>query len=156
MAKIYWINKKDKKNYLNICKYNGVRFSFESGIPEKAKNELSKLINYIRKKFYFPIRFNVCFTNEEVFINSENGEKGYCAFYGNQEAKKRMYPKLYVPALESDNNLLIEIEYYVCLGISMYYQWFFKQDEKLSEKQLNKEADELADFYIKEYFEKSK
>ena len=64
MAKIYWINKKDKKNYLNICKYNGIRFSFESGIPEKAKNELSKLISYIRKKFYFPIRFNVCFTNE--------------------------------------------------------------------------------------------
>ena len=50
MAKINWINKKDKKNYLNICKYNGVRFSFESGIPEKTKNELSKLINYLRKE----------------------------------------------------------------------------------------------------------
>ncbi|MBQ4255064.1 MAG: hypothetical protein II721_03600 [Bacilli bacterium] len=152
-SRIGWITMKEKEPYIDPCKHTGIRSCFEKGIDDKVRAEIKRLLRYLSKHFFFPIRYNLYFLNKEHFVRPEDGYCAYSAFYGNGRAKRNTYPRLYVPAKESDGNLLLEILFHVCYGVAKYYQWFFKEEKIRTEKKLDKEASDEADNHVKEFFE---
>lgn len=151
--RIGWIMMEEKEPYIDSCKYTGVRSHFDKDIDDKTRTEITRLLRYLAERFYFPIRFNLYFSDKEYFVHPRDGHRAYSVFYGNEGTKRKIYPQLYVPAKESDGNLLLEILFYVCYGVAQYYQWFFNEEEIKTDKKLDKEASDEADYYVKEFFE---
>lgn len=151
--RIGWITMEEKEPYIDSCKYTGIRSHFGAGVDDKARAEITLLLRYLAKRFYFPIRFNLYFSDKEYFVHPQDGHRAYSVFYGNEGTNRKIYPQLYVPAKESEGSLLLEILFYVCYGVAQYYQWFFKEEEIKTDRKLDKEASDEADYYLKEFFE---
>ena len=156
MAKNFlWITK-TKENlefYSDSAPKSGLSLHFSSNIDEKTKREICIFVRYLRKEFFFPIRCNIYFCNQEKFRSSKGG---YCygLFYSNERYNRRIYPQIYIPAKMN----LYQIFHSLCHELSHYFQWYFLEDEQKTdhslEIQASKCASTLLDYYCNKYCKK--
>ena len=59
---------------------------------ENNKNKILNFIFFIRRNYFFPIRLNIAFCNQEYFKHHIDNHKYYAAFYGMDDENRKTYP----------------------------------------------------------------
>ncbi len=149
MAKDFlWITKTEEnlKFYLNSAPKSNLSLHFASAIDIDTKRNICRFVRYLRKEFYFPIRCNVYFCDQEKFRSSKGG---YCygIFYSNEESNGRIYPQIYLPA----NNIPYQVYNSLCHELTHYFQWYFFDEKKKSDRALEVQASKYATRILEDY-----
>lgn len=152
-----WVKQKEKKEYLDSSKYHGLRIVYASELEEKIVLELKKLIKYLRKRYFFPIRCNLFFTNHEGYPSERKGYTLCGVFYNCEDCKRKTYPQIYIAAKETINNNGYSIKFTLLHELTHYFQWFWLEDKDRTDCSLEIEANRWAHYiygcYIGEYKE---
>lgn len=148
---IFWIEKQFKNEYLNSAKENGIRCVFSTGFDELTKKEIKQFIEFIRSNYYFPIRIKITFSNEPYFVSDVDGHKYYGIFYDGDEDKK-IYPKIYIAGKQTEKNPIDDILFCIAHELTHYYQWYFIEDIKRTDRSLEIEANKWAKYILYRYF----
>ena len=149
---IFWIDKKYKKEYLNSSKYNGIRCKFIDAFDERSKNEIMNFIFFVRKNYFFPIRLNIVFCNTTHFKHHLDNHKYYAAFYDMDDEKRKVYPRISIAARVSKNNSLKDILFAIAHELTHYYQWYFLEENKRSNRSLEIEANKWSKYILEIYY----
>ncbi len=150
---IFWIEKIYKNEYVGSAKLTGLRYKFTDNFDEDTKKDLIDFVFFIRKNFYFPIRLNVLFCNASVFMHHLDGHKYYAAFYSYDDEKRKIYPRISVASRVSKNNPLNDILFAVAHEITHYYQWYFLEEDKRTDRSLEIEANKWAIYVLELYLD---
>ena len=131
--------------YSNSAPKSGISLRFATAIDACTKKRICDFVRYLRKEFFFPIRCNIYFCNQEKFRSSK---RGYCygIFYSNDESNGRIYPQIYIPA----NNKLYFVYHSLCHELSHYFQWYLN-DDKRSDRSLEAQASKYADRILEDF-----
>ena len=115
-------------------------------IDPKTKKCICSFVRYLRKEFYFPIRCNVYFCNQEKFRSSKGG---YCygVFISYDESNKRPYPQIYIPTKQC----LRQIYHSLCHELTHYFQWYFFDDKNKTDRSLEIQASKYASRIDQDY-----
>ena len=149
MAKDFlWVTKTDEnlRFYADSAPKSNLSLHFASEMDAKTKKSICDFVRYLRKEFYFPIRCNVYFCNQEAFHSSRGG---YCygIFFSNEESKGRVYPQIYIPT----NNKLYQVYHSLCHELTHYFQWYFWDDKQKSNRSLEIQASKYATRMLEDY-----
>ena len=140
MSNFLWVTKTSEniQFYSDSASKSNLSLHFASAIDSGTKKHICAFVRYLRKEFFFPIRCNIYFCNQEKFLSSKNG---YCygIFYSNDENNGRIYPQIYIPA----NMDIYSVYHSLCHELSHYFQWFFN-DDKRSDRSLEVQASKCA------------
>jgi hypothetical protein len=147
---IFWIEKQFKKEYINSAKNSGVRCKFSIDFNESARKEIENFIKFIRINYYFPIRLNISFFEKTHFVSDVDGHKYYGIFYDGDSAKKA-YPKIHIAGKLTKGNPMYEILLSIAHEITHYYQWYFLEDIKRTDRSLEIEANKWAKYILHSY-----
>jgi hypothetical protein len=147
---IFWIEKQFKKEYINSAKNSGVRCKFSIDFNESARKEIENFIKFIRINYYFPIRLNISFFEKTHFVSDVDGHKYYGIFYDGDSAKKA-YPKIHIAGKLTKGNPIYEILLSIAHEITHYYQWYFLEDIKRTDRSLEIEANKWAKYILHSY-----
>ena len=143
-----WITKTEEnlQFYSNSARKANLSLHFTSFIDTDTKSSICKFVRYLRNEFYFPIRCNVYFCNQEKFRSSKGG---YCygIFYSNDECGGRIYSQIYIPA----NNLLYQVYHSLCHELTHYFQWYFLDDQNRNDRSLEIQASRYATRILDDY-----
>ena len=148
MSNFLWVTKTPE----NIQYYSGsaekanLLLHFAKMIDTGRKRSICRFVRYLRKEFFFPIRCNVYFCDREKF-NSPKGGYCYGVFFDNAESKGRIYPQIYIPA----NMELYAVYHSLCHELTHYFQWFFTEDKKRSDRSLETQASKYAYRILDDY-----
>ncbi|MBE6580203.1 MAG: hypothetical protein E7650_01140 [Ruminococcaceae bacterium] len=148
---IFWIENQFKNEYIDSAKQTGIRCVFPKGFDEDTKNEIKRFIKFIRANYYFPIRVNVTFDNKIHFINQTDGHKYYGVFYDG-DADKKTYPQIYIAAKHTPKNSIEDILFNIAHELTHYYQWYFLEDEKRTDRSLEMEANKWTKYLLYTYY----
>ena len=148
----FWIEKQYKKEYINSAKLTGIRYKFAKDFDEATKIEIKKFISFIRKYYYWPIRLNISFYNESYFKSKVDGHKYYGVFFNGDEKQKR-YPKTCVAGKVNDKNLIDDVLHAVAHEITHYFQWYFLEEDKRTDRSLEIEANKWAMYVLGIYYD---
>ncbi len=131
--------------YSDSAKKSNLLLHFASAIDHDAKKSICRFIHYLRKEFFFPIRCNIYFCNQEKFHSSKGG---YCygIFYSNEESKGRIYPQIYIPA----NMDLYSVYHSLSHELTHYFQWYFLEENR-SDRSLEVQASKYATRILEDY-----
>ncbi len=149
MAKQFlWITNTEEniKFYCDSTHKSNISLHFAPDINNGTKKSICQFVRYLRKEFFFPIRCNIYFCNQEKFRSSKDG---YCygIFYSNHESKRRIYPQIYIPA----NNELYSVYASLIHELTHYFQWYFFIDKTKSDRSLEIQASKYATIIIEDY-----
>ena len=147
-----WITRTEENLafYADSAPKSNLSLHFASAIDPKTKKRICSFVHYLRKEFYFPIRCNVYFCNQEKFRSSKGG---YCygIFSSNEKSKGRIYPQIYIPV----KNELYSVYFSLSHELSHYFQWYFLDDERKNNRSLeiqaSKYATRITDAYCCDY-----
>ena len=112
----------------------------------KTKKRICKFVRYLRKEFFFPIRCNIYFCEQEKFRSSKGGFC-YGIFFSNDESNGRVYPQIYIPV----NNALFQIYISLCHELTHYFQWYFYDDKEKSNRSLEIQASKYANRILEDF-----
>ena len=149
MAKQFlWITNTEEniQFYRDSSPKSNLSLHFASAIDHDTKKNICRFVRYLRKEFFFPIRCNVYFCNQEKFHSSKGG---YCygIFYSNEESGGRIYPQIYIPA----NMDLFSVYHSLSHELTHYFQWYFLYDNEKSDRSLEVQASKYADRVLEDY-----
>lgn len=148
---IFWIEKEYKDEYIGSAVSSGIRYKFSIDFDEKNKNFIKEFIKYLRRKYYFPIRLNITFSNSEYFNHILDNHKYYAAFYDMSDEKRKIYPIISVAAKITKNNSIDDVLFAIAHEITHYFQWYFLEEEKRTDRSLEIEANKWANYILEEY-----
>ncbi len=147
-----WIDIEFKEYYINSAKQTGLRLFFQKDCSQFIKNEVHKYVKFLKKRYYFPIKCNIHFRNQEKFHSYD--QKGYTyGIFFEGENEKKTYPSIYIPIAGYNENECDEILYNLTILLTYYFQWYFMYDEKDLSKELENEAKIYADYLVYKYRE---
>lgn len=144
---ICWIEKKYKKEYINSSKVSGIKTYFEKDLNEITIMKIKDFISFIRNRYYIPIRLNIYFSNRNYYIYKEDKHKFYAVFFGENNKE---YPSIYIA---SKGNVIDDIIFSLAHEITHYYQWYFLDSEKRTNRSLEIEANRWAYYIYNLYYE---
>ena len=144
-----WI-KKNEKCYYNDSKYHGLKLVFYEGFIEDEKDKIIRFCNWLIKTYWFPIKCYLRLVHQKKF-KAEDGHSYYGIFYSNEEYKPRRYPCVFIAAQIDDDK--DEDFCYFCIAheLSHYFQWFFFENEKKSDRSLEIMASKWARYIVNEF-----
>ena len=151
---IDWIEKQDKKYYMDACKKRGINLLFDSTIISETRDQILSFVNYIKKNYFFPIRMNVRLCNKLKFKHPDDGHVYYAVFFDNEEKMPKRYPEMYIASKVGKNNPIEDIYFSIAHMVTCYYQWFFLEDKSRSHRSLEIEANRWANYICALYLEK--
>ena len=133
--------------YSDSAPKSNLSLHFASAIDCDTKKNICRFVRYLRKAFFFPIRCNVYFCNQEKFHSSKGG---YCygIFYSNEESGGHIYPQIYIPT----NMDLFSVYHSLSHELTHYFQWYFLYDNEKSDRSLEVQASKYADRVLEDYF----
>ncbi len=132
--------------YSNSARKSNLSLHFSPAIDHNTKRSICKFVRYLRKEFFFPIRCNIYFCDQAKFHSSK---KGYCygIFFSNEENNRCIYPQIYIPA----NMDLFSVYHSLCHELTHYFQWYFLDDNKKSDRSLEIQASKYATRILDDY-----
>ena len=151
---ISWIDKARKQHYKDCANASGIRYKFyiyHDDFDESTVECIKKFVQFLRKKYYFPIRLNITFCNTLGFKDCMDSHIYYGAFRDNEDEKRMVYPRISVAAKVSKNNTLEDIYFALAHEITHYYQWFFLDEEHRTNRSLEIEATKWANYIVDLY-----
>ncbi len=74
------------------------------------------------------------------------------AFYSMDDEKRRIYPRISIAANVGDKYSLQDIFFTLAHEITHYYQWYFLEDNKRTDRSLEIEANKWAKYILELYF----
>ena len=131
--------------YQDSTPKSNLSLHFASAIDDNTKKHICNFVRYLRKEFFFPIRCNIYFCNQEKFRSDKSGHC-YGIFYSNDESNGRIYPQIYIPA----NMELYSVYLSLCHELSHYFQWYFN-DDKRSDRSLEVQASKFATSILEDF-----
>lgn len=152
---ISWIDKEYKNEYKDSANVSGLRYKFfdyGNHFDEKTIEEIINFIKFLRKNYYFPIRLNIVFCNTEVFRHNVDNHKYYGAFYSMDDEKRLVYPRISIASKVTVNNSLEDVLFALVHEIMHYYQWYFLEEDKRTDRSLEIEANKWADYILSQYY----
>ena len=149
MSKTFlWITNTEEniRFYSNSAPKTSLSLHFVSAIDHSTKKNICRFVRYLRKEFFFPIRCNVYFCDQEKFHSSKGG---YCygIFYSNEENKGRIYPQIYIPT----NMDLFSVFHSLSHELTHYFQWYFLDDKENNNRSLEIQASKYATRILADY-----
>ena len=149
MAKDFlWVTNTEEnlQFYSDSAPKSNLLLHFHSDIDPNIKQRICNFVRYLRKKFYFPVRCNVYFCNQEKFHSSKGG---YCygIFFSNEESNRLLYPQIYIPV----NNEEYQIYHSLCHELTHYFQWYFYDDKNKNNRSLEIQASKYANGILEDY-----
>ena len=148
-----WIEKEYSQNYKD-CPAQGLRLKFYNDFSDAQKSSLKEFCNFLRKKYFFPIRVYMLLCNTQKFKDPDDGHLYSGIFYDNGDCRRKTYPRICVAAHFDNENQFLDVCYTIAHELTHYFQWFFLEDEKRSGRSLEIEANKWADYLTGEYFAK--
>ncbi len=152
---ISWVEKEYKNNYKDSAKASGIRYKYYNygeDFDKSTVEDIRKFISFLRKNYYFPIRLNILFCNTRAFSHHIDNHTYYGAFYNMDDEKRKVYPRISIAARVAKNNSLEEIFFTLAHEITHYYQWYFLEDKKRTNRSLETEANKWANYILGLYF----
>ena len=143
-----WIDYEYKFFYQGAQK-SGLRINYDSKINEELKMELRTYINFLRKRYYFPIRCYVHIKNVPYY-SSKRKKRCYGVFFSAEENRSKL-PSIYLAAKLSNKNEIEDILYNLTRLLTYYFQWFFFSTEKRTNRSLETEATRYANYLTSEF-----
>ncbi len=152
---ISWIDKEYKKYYENSAKSSGIRYRFYNynhDFDESTMQEINRFIVFLRKKYYFPIRLNILFCDTPFFTHHIDNHKYYGAFYSMDDEKRMIYPRISIAAKVTKTNSIDDVLFTLVHEITHYFQWYFLEEDKRSDRSLEIEANKWSNYILDLYF----
>lgn len=146
-----WIDYEFKKEYQDSSK-KGLRVFYSKKLNKECIEDIKKIINFLRKRYYFPLRCNLYIRNVKNFpsIEGKKTTKGIF-FFGDEKQKK--WPSIYVACELSSNWNITDIYYSIVQLLTYYFQWYFFEDNLRSNRSLEIEATKYASYLVYEYLD---
>ncbi|MBQ7343658.1 MAG: hypothetical protein IJW53_02705 [Clostridia bacterium] len=143
-----WVTKTEENLafYADSAPKSNLSLHFASDIDPKTKKCICNFVRYLRKEFYFPIRCNVYFCNQEKFRKHKGGYS-YGMFFSNHESGERAYPQIYIPTQQS----LCQIYDSLSHELTHYFQWYFYDDKEKNNRSLEIQASKYASRISQDY-----
>ena len=69
------------------------------------------------------------------------------------DEKRKVYPRISIAARVSKNNSLKDILFAIAHELTHYYQWYFLEENKRSNRSLEIEANKWSKYILEIYFE---
>ena len=132
--------------YADSAPKTNLSLRFASNIDNSTKKRICKFVRYLRKEFFFPIRCNIYFCEQEKFRSSKGGFC-YGIFFSNDESNRHAYPKIYIPTKQC----LHQIYFSLCHELTHYFQWYFFDYKEKSDRSLEIQASKYATRIIDDY-----
>lgn len=152
---IFWIDKEHRAYYKDSSKSSGIRVKFkayENNFDDSTLEGIKKFVAFLRKKYYFPIRLNVLFCDTEAFRHHIDNHTYYGAFYSMDDEKRKIYPRISIASKATEKNTLEDILYTLAHEITHYYQWYFLEEEKRTDRSIEPEANKWSEYILNLYF----
>ena len=152
---ISWIEKEHKTYYRDSAKASGLRYKFYdygNEFDEYTIGEIKKFITFLRKYYFFPIRLNVLFCNTQGFQHHIDNHIYYGAFYSMDDEKRRIYPKISIASKITESNSLEDVLCVLAHEITHYYQWYFLEEDKRTDRSLEIEANKWSKYIVESYY----
>ena len=145
-----WIDKEFKKHYNDSSK-NGIRLFFDRNLSNDVKNEVKNYVRFLRNNYFFPVRCYIHFTNNYKYY-SFNASNSFCyGIFFTPEESRGMYPSIFLPSRIRKKDNVKTVLSSLTILLTYYFQWYFFEDKKRSQRSLNIEANEYVRFLIEEY-----
>lgn len=141
-----WIDSEFRK-YYEGSKSTGLALYFDKDVENDMRLSIIGFISWLRKKYYFPIRCSMFFEDIEKF--KSKSEKNYCQgiFFSPEDFYRARVPRIYV-AVKTDTDWVL---YTIAHELTHYFQWYFLEDQKRTDRSLEIEANKYASWIVWEY-----
>ena len=152
---ISWIDKEYKSYYKDSAKASGIRYKYYNygeDFDKSTIEDIRKFIIFLRKNYYFPIRLNILFCDTHSFKHYADNHTYFGAFYSADYQKRKVYPRISIAARVTKNNSLKDVLFTLAHEITHYYQWYFLEDDKRTNRSLEIEANKWANYILDVYF----
>lgn len=136
-----WIDKEFKPFYRENNK-SGIALYNRTELPKDLRDFIPLIISWLRKKYYFPIRCSIFLRNLNYFRSSQNATPCRGVFFAPEDETKSV-PQIYI-AIKSMSTY--EFAFTLVHELTHYYQWYFMEDERRTDKSLEIEANRYANY----------
>lgn len=145
-----WIERCDREKYQDSAPATGLRIHYQDGLKPDLLADVKKLVIYLRKNYYFPIRCNVIISNHTVYHSINDGHKYYGVFYDNEKRypNRRIYPQIAVCGGTDEKNCIDEVLLTFLHELTHYFQWYFFEDKRRTDRSLEIEANKWANYLM--------
>ena len=140
----------------DLHRRDGIRFRYDTAIPDEVKTEFLRFAKWLRREYYFPLRINVYVYNTP-FIKAKDGELVVGLFFEPDSYLDEPYIKLAVGDYESlCDERGHDKAIFATLGtlvheLTHYYQWI--NGLELTDKGRERQAKQYVRFILDEYTE---
>lgn len=134
-----WIDL-EYKDYYSDSKSQGLYVYYDKTYDNTAKESLNLFISWLKNKFFFPIRCNIFIEDKRDYCSSKKGYRCQGIFYGVGDFKRTRLPRIYI----AGNAALDYVIFAIAHELTHYFQWYFFQDNDISERHLEAEANKYA------------
>ena len=141
MKSSIWIDKEYKSYYCEE-RNSGIALYMDVDLPERIVVFVPKITDWLRKKYYFPIRCSVFVRNAKQFLASKEASPCKGVFFAPAEQTKEV-PQIYIAAKSLTTH---EFAFTLLHELTHYYQWYFLEDERRTSRSLEIEANRYADY----------
>ena len=144
-----WIEFSEKQSYTNSSKLTGLRITFDKRIDNGRKQEVKKFADWLRKRFYFPIRcsIHICYCSYFEKCKQCDWETDGAFYY-----KDNCFPTIsiagYPRRKSKDIDFHIQIQARIAYYLTFYFQWFFYEFEKRTDRSLRIEATKWQNYIM--------
>lgn len=153
-----WINKEFIDYYSDSSK-KGLRLRFYSGVDPFVKEECKKFCNWLRSQFWFPLRCGIKFFPWAYFYDQTDIRKKHSGyFYYSSDEKNEKPPIIWLATGEYNNceaqkkqDKLYNILFTLTHELTHYFQWYFYEFNKRTDRSLDMEANKWGNYLLYEY-----
>lgn len=146
-----WEKSKDLKMNVSEDIEPGISFSFDKGIDDELKNELTNFIDFVEENYNVPITLLCNFENKNYLVGEDGKHKGFLFYWTDFDnyptfTADNDLPVLFIPVKGYKTKwTLDEILGSFVEGLSCYFAWLLNQiDEDYYDETL---VDEILDKY---------
>ena len=141
-----------EKNKFDSGKLSGLRIIFDKKIDVKRKEEVKKFAKWLRRHYYFPIRCDIQVCCCSYFEKADDDDvESVVDFYYKDGFLPCIKVASYPNKKSQDKNYYIQIQARIAYALTFYYQWFFYEFDKRSDRSLKMEATKWQNFIMDKY-----
>lgn len=141
-----WIDYEFKNEYQDSS-LNGLVLNFSKELKREFIVKITRFIDYLQTKYYFPIRCNLYFENVRNFFSlyGKRKTKGIFLF---GDAEKKTFPSIYVSCKITSHWSIEDVYYSTVKLLTYYFQWYFFQENSRTNRSLEIEATKYANYLV--------
>ena len=149
-----WIDKQYKALY-DDSELKGIRLFFGKSLLPEIRVEVKTFVSWLRKSYFFPMRCIIKIKNVHYFFRKDvNDKDSYGDFYYDKDDKE--YPEIWIAAgrvrRENLENRKRRVLFTLSHELTHYFQWYFLEFEKRTDRSLEIEANRWAYYLLQEFY----